>query len=134
MTKPHNRFKGMDGKMQAHDGTNYINYRNLTDEFAKLDYLRVRMNQGAAVCHFTPQRHLAPVFNRVSVRLRPVCQLLVPWRAGMRTRRAALEQAILDCLQAMDELAAQWGGTVPTAERKTLERVLVDLRRRRKAK
>jgi hypothetical protein len=134
MTKPRNRFKGMDGKMQAPDGTNYISFRGLTDEFAKLDCFRVRMNQGAAQCHSTPQRHLAPVFNRVSVRLRPVCQLLVPWRAGMRTRRAPLEQAILDCLQAIDELAAQWSPTVGTAERQTLERVLVDLRRRRKAK
>ncbi len=131
MTKPHNRFKGMDGKMQTPNSCGSVTFYDIDDEYAKLDALRVGANSAAACVHFTPQRHLAPVFNKVSIRLLPVCQMLVRWRAGLPMRRSPLERAIQETLQALDDITVQWGRPFGVAERKTLERVLADLQRAR---
>jgi hypothetical protein len=134
MEKPRHRFKDYTGLIRATESGGDVSFRGLDDEFAKLDALRTGLKLGAVCHHHSPQRHLAPLYNRASERLVPVCQLLVPWRAGMRMRKVLLEDAICNWLESLDILTRQVGRPVAEQQRKTVERVLADLRRRRKAK
>lgn len=134
MSKPRNRFRDTDGRMCATHPTGLIRFHDIDDDFARLEAHRIGLKAAAGGIYFTTQRALAPLFNRASEALWPVCQMLVRWRAGMPMRRSPLERAILEYFQALDELNASYGRAVGVNERLTLERVLADLQRPRKAK